>query len=151
MAKALMLAELALMKGEIPVGAVLTRNFEVIAVAHNSVLTFSDSTAHAELLCLQEGARLLGRDNLAQCSLYVTLEPCLMCSQAIMFSRLKKLVFGAYNPKGGGIEHGPRVFYQDYSYRRTNIVGGVFEERCSELIRKFFLKIRMNNSNSLIF
>ncbi len=101
-------------RGEVPVGAVLVDsvNDEIIAAAGNRTKEFTDPTAHAELLVIQQGGRRLKNTHLTGCDLYVTLEPCPMCAQAISFARIRRLYFGAYDPKGGGVEHGPRIFQQ---------------------------------------
>ena len=126
MALALAQAEAAAAAGEVPVGAVLVdgTSGEVLASAHNRVEELHDPTAHAE--------RLTGAD------LYVTLEPCAMCAQAIAFARLRRLYFGAYDPKGGGVEHGARIFAQPTCHHRPEVVGGLEERRCGDLLKDFF-------------
>ena len=101
-----------------------------------------DPTAHAELLAIRAGARLLEQKRLERATLYVTLEPCPMCAQAIAFARLKKLVFGAYDPKGGGVDHGPRIFQQPTCHHRPEVVGGVQELAAARLLRDFFKERR---------
>ena len=96
--------------GEVPVGAVLVKDGVVIARAHNLVITDKDPTAHAELLVIREGARILRNERLTGCDLYVTLEPCAMCAQAMGFARIRRLYFGAGDEKGGGVIHGARIF-----------------------------------------
>ncbi len=118
-------------EGEVPVGAVLAR-------AHNGVEALRDPTAHAELLVLQEAARRLGEKRLTEADLYVTLEPCPMCAGAISLARLRRLYFGAYDPKSGGVEHGPRVFEQSTCHHRPEVVGGVEERAAARLLRTFF-------------
>lgn len=126
--------------GEVPVGAVLVEaaTGRVLAVAHNRVECDADPTAHAELLAIRAAAALQGTPRLPDCDLYVTLEPCPMCAQAIAFARLRRLVFGAYDPKGGGVEHGPRIFEQASCHHRPEVVGGVLERDCAALLREFF-------------
>ncbi|RMD64263.1 MAG: nucleoside deaminase [Alphaproteobacteria bacterium] len=126
--------------GEVPVGAVLVdgRNGALLARAHNRVETWSDPTAHAELLVIQVAARRLGLKRLVEADLYVTLEPCAMCAAAISLARLRRLYFGAYDPKGGGVDHGPRIFEQPTCHHRPEIVGGLEETRCAALLREFF-------------
>lgn len=128
--------------GEVPVGAVLVLDGQVVARAQNRVERDRDPTAHAELLALREGARRLAAKRLTEAVLYVTLEPCPMCAQAIAFARLARLVFGAYDPKGGGVEHGPRIFEQPTCHHRPEIVGGVREREAGELLRSFFRERR---------
>lgn len=126
--------------GEVPVGAVLVEaaSGRVLAAAHNRVECDADPTAHAELLAIRAAAALRGAPRLTDCDLYVTLEPCPMCAQAIAFARLRRLVFGAYDPKGGGVEHGPRIFEGPSCHHRPEVVGGVLERDCGELLREFF-------------
>lgn len=135
--------------GEVPVGAVLvdpTRGGApeeaIVAAAHNRVESDHDPTAHAELLVLRAAARKLGSARLPDCVLYVTLEPCPMCAQAIAFARIGRVVFGAYDPKGGGVEHGPRIFQQPTCHHRPEVVGGVMESDCGALLRAFFRERR---------
>jgi tRNA(Arg) A34 adenosine deaminase TadA len=131
-------AEAAGARGEVPVGAVLVDGEGlVVAAAGNRVEVESDPTAHAEMLVLRTGAARLGR-RLTECDLYVTLEPCAMCAAAIGLARLRRLYFGAYDPKGGAVEHGPRLFEQPTTHHRPEIYGGI-EERCAgDLLRAFF-------------
>ncbi len=140
MAKALELAERAARAGEVPVGALVVEaaSGRVLATAHNRVETDRDPTAHAELLALRVAAKTLGAARLDGCDLYATLEPCAMCAQAIAFARIRRLVFGAYDPKGGGVEHGARIFEQPTCHHRPDIVGGVEEKRAGEMLRDFF-------------
>jgi tRNA(Arg) A34 adenosine deaminase TadA len=140
MKAALELARDAAANGEVPVGAVLVDGDtgEVLAQAHNRVEELTDPTAHAELLVLQEAGRRLGSKRLTHADLYVTLEPCPMCAQAIAFARLRRLYFGAYDPKGGGVDHGPRIFQQPTCHHRLEVIGGVEERACAEALRGFF-------------
>ena len=133
-------AEAAAASGEVPVGAVLVdgETGEVLARAHNLVEAEKDPTAHAELLVIREAAQRLGAKRLTRADLYVSLEPCPMCAQAIAFARLRRLVFGAYDPKGGGVEHGPRIFAQPTCHHRPEVIGGVQERRAGDLLRAFF-------------
>ncbi len=126
--------------GEVPVGAVLVEGSggAVVARAHNLVETQGDPTAHAEILAIREGARRLGVKRLTEADLYVTLEPCAMCAQAIALARLRRLYFGAYDPKGGGVEHGPRIFSQATCHHRPEVIGGLDERRCGDLLTAFF-------------
>ena len=128
MALALAEAEAGARNGEVPVGAILLDgpSGEILARAHNRVEEFKDPTAHAELLVIQEASRRLGLKRLTEAELYVTLEPCPMCAQAIAFARLRRLVFGAEDPKGGGVVNGPRIFEQPSCHHRAiEIEGGV--------------------------
>ena len=130
--------------GEVPVGAVLVdgETGAVLAAAHNRVETDHDPTAHAELLVIRQVARERGETRLAGCDLYVTLEPCPMCAQAISFARLRRVYYGAADPKGGGVEHGPRIFSQPTCHHRPEIYGGFEEVRAGELLRAFFRERR---------
>ena len=133
-------AEKAAAAGEVPVGAVLVDGDSgaVLATAHNRVDTDHDPTAHAEMLVIRAVARERGEKRLAACDLYVTLEPCPMCAQAISFARLRRVYYGAADPKGGGVEHGPRIFAQPTCHHRPEIYGGFEEVRAGELLRAFF-------------
>lgn len=139
MALALVEAEAAARRGEVPVGAVLVdENGRVLAAAGNRVEADRDPTAHAEMLVLRAGAAILGSKHLSGCDLYVTLEPCAMCAAAIGLARLRRLYFGAYDAKGGAVEHGPRLFDQPTTHHRPEIYGGIEERRARELLREFF-------------
>jgi tRNA(adenine34) deaminase len=144
MAEALAEAEAAAAAGEVPVGAVLVEGptGRILARARNRVEEWGDPTAHAELIALREGARALGAKRLTEADLYVTLEPCPMCAAAISFARLRRLYFGAYDPKGGGVEHGARIFEQASCHHRPEIVGGIEERRAGALLRTFFKERR---------
>ncbi len=133
-------ARAAAARGEVPVGAVVVdgESGAVVARAHNLVETDGDPTAHAELLAIREAARRLGAKRLTGADLYVTLEPCAMCAQAIALARLRRLYFGAYDPKGGGVEHGARIFEQPTCNHRPEVVGGLDERRCGEVLKDFF-------------
>jgi tRNA(adenine34) deaminase len=126
--------------GEVPVGAVLVDGDSgtVLAATHNRVEVDHDPTAHAELLAIRAVARARGEKRLAACDLYVTLEPCPMCAQAISFARLRRVYYGAADPKGGGVEHGPRIFGQPTCHHRPEVYGGFEEVRAGELLRAFF-------------
>lgn len=144
MALALTEAEHAAERGEVPVGAVLVRagTGEVVASAGNRVEELKDPTAHAELLVLRAAGKRLGTPRLTDCDLYVTLEPCAMCATAASFARLRRLYFGAYDPKGGAIEHGPRLFEQATLHHRLEVYGGIEEARAAELLQRFFRRLR---------
>jgi tRNA(adenine34) deaminase len=140
MQRALAEAEKAAAAGEVPVGAVLVdgESGAVLAAAHNRVDTDHDPTAHAEMLVIRAAARERGEKRLEACDLYVTLEPCPMCAQAISFARLRRVYYGAADPKGGGVEHGPRIFSQPTCHHRPEVYGGFEEVRAGELLRAFF-------------
>jgi tRNA(Arg) A34 adenosine deaminase TadA len=132
-------AHLAAARGEVPVGAVVVGpDGGVLARAGNAVEARHDAAGHAELLALRAAARARGEARLPDCDLFVTLEPCPMCAQAISFFRIRRLVFGAYDPKGGGVEHGARVFDAPSCHHRPEIVGGVRESEAAALLREFF-------------
>ncbi len=128
---------------EVPVGAVVTDAAgRVLAAAGNEVEARRDPTAHAEMLALRAAAAARGETRLPDCDLYVTLEPCPMCAQAISFFRVRRLVFAAYDPKGGGVEHGARVFDAASCHHRPEVVGGVREREAIGVLRRFFLARR---------
>ncbi len=128
--------------GEAPIGAVVVHQGEVIATAHNLVETTPDPTAHAEVLALRQAAARLGDARLPECDLIVTLEPCAMCAGAIEHARIRRLVFAAYDPKGGGVEHGARVFQRPTCRHAPEIVGGVREAEARDMLRAFFQSLR---------
>ena len=143
MQAALAEAQVAAACGEVPVGAVLTDGEgRVIAAAGNRVEADRDPTAHAEMLVLRAGAAALGVKRLESCDLYATLEPCPMCAAAIGHARIRRLYFAAYDPKGGGVEHGPRIFDQPTANHRPEIYGGIGERQAGALLRKFFRERR---------
>lgn len=126
--------------GEVPVGAVLvdTASGAVLARAHNRVEADGDPTAHAEMLVIREAAARLGAKRLVGCDIYVTLEPCAMCAAAISLARLRRLHYGADDPKGGGVVHGGRFYDQPTCHHRPEVVAGLDAEACGELLRAFF-------------
>lgn len=139
MATALAAAQAAAAAGEVPVGAaVVAADGTVLAVAGNRVRRDHDPTGHAEILALRQAAATRGDARLADCDLYVTLEPCAMCAQAIAFARIRRLYFGAYDPKGGGVDHGPRIFQQATCHHRPEVYGGIGEAAAAALLRDFF-------------
>lgn len=140
MAAALDEARAAAARGEVPVGCVLVRpeTGEILARDGNRTEALADPTAHAEMLVLRAAAARIGGPRLVGCDLYVTLEPCPMCAQAIAFARLRRVYFGAYDPKGGGIEHGPRIFAQPTCHHRPEVYGGIAESACAGLLTDFF-------------
>lgn len=137
MALALAEAEAAGARGEVPVGAVIVKDGMVIARAGNRVEELGDPTAHAEMLAIRAAAAL-GDKRLEGCDLYVTLEPCPMCAAAISLARLRRLYFGAYDPKGGGVEHGAKVFDHATCHHRPEVYGGLEESRAAGMLRGFF-------------
>ena len=143
MGRAIQHAYAASKRGEVPVGAVLVDgNGKEIAADGNRVEERCDPTAHAEMLVLRAGAEKLGTPRLTGCDLYVTLEPCPMCAQAISFARLRRLYFGASDLKGGGVENGPRLFAQSTCHHHPEVFGGIDEVRAGHLLKKFFLARR---------
>jgi cytidine deaminase len=137
MARALELARAAADAGEVPVGAVLTTDRGVVlAEAHNLTRSLPDPTAHAEMLVLRAGAAALGNERLVGCTLWVTLEPCPMCAAAIAEARIARLVYGAADPGGGGVAHGPRIFA--HSRHRPEVVAGIAEAEAAALLKAFF-------------
>jgi tRNA(adenine34) deaminase len=139
MALALAEAKAAGVRGEVPVGAVvIDASGALLARAGNRTEAACDPTAHAEVLAIRAAAKACGTPRLADCDLYVTLEPCAMCAQAIAFARIRRLYFGAFNPKGGGVEHGPRLFEQPTCNHRPEVVGGVDESAAADLLKTFF-------------
>ncbi|MBM3546162.1 MAG: nucleoside deaminase [Alphaproteobacteria bacterium] len=136
-------AEAAAARGEVPIGAVIVDAAgAVLAAAGNRVEEIKDPTAHAEMLAIRAAAARRGEKVLPDCDLYVTLEPCAMCAQAIALARLRRVHFGAYDPKGGGVEHGARVFDHPTCHHRPELVGGIDETRAGELLRRFFRERR---------
>ena len=144
MALALAEAVAAGERGEVPVGAVLVSAGadRVIAREGNRMRELKDPTAHAEMLALRAGAAALGSERLKDCDLYVTLEPCAMCTAAVSFARLRRLYYAARDPKGGAVEHGPRFFQQPTCHHRPEVYGGIGERRAAELLRGFFAQRR---------
>lgn len=136
-------AERARDQGEVPIGAVIvTADGKVLARAGNRTLQLRDPTAHAELLAIREACAKLGSERLMDCDLYVTLEPCAMCAAAISFARIRRLYFGAPDPKGGAVEHGPRFFSQPTCHHAPEVIGGLGETRAASLLKQFFAEKR---------
>jgi tRNA(adenine34) deaminase len=126
-------------RGEVPIGAVvLAPDGAVLARAGNRTLELRDPTAHAELIAIREAAASLGSERLIDCDLYVTLEPCAMCAAAISFARIRRLYFGAPDPKGGAVEHGPRFFGQPTCHHAPEVYGGIGETAAAALLKDFF-------------
>ncbi|OAM01793.1 UNVERIFIED_CONTAM: tadA [Trichonephila clavipes] len=130
-------AKLAQKDDEVPIGAVIVSGSNVVSSAHN---ISNDPTAHAEMLAIKQACELLSTSTLYDSDIYVTLEPCPMCAQAISFARIKRLYFGAYNPKGGGIENGAKIF--QFCSHIPEVYGGILETECSFLLKDFFEKLR---------
>jgi tRNA(adenine34) deaminase len=132
-------AEWAAKRGEVPVGAVLVSSSgEILATAGNQTEADADPTAHAEMIVLRAASKLRGKPRLTDCDLYVTLEPCAMCAAAISFARIRRVLFAAYDPKGGAIEHGPRFFSQPTCHHAPEVVGGIEEQKACALLKTFF-------------
>jgi tRNA(adenine34) deaminase len=123
---------------EVPVGCVIVRDGSVVARANNRTLRDRDPTAHAELLAIREAAAALGSERLTDCDLYVTLEPCAMCTAAISFARIRRLYYGAADPKGGAVENGVRFFASPTCHHRPEVYGGIGESEAGALLRDFF-------------
>lgn len=138
MEMALAEARAASAAGEVPVGCVVVRDGAVVARAGNRTLADRDPSAHAELLALRAAAARLGSERLAGCDLYVTLEPCTMCAAAISFARIRRLYYGAADPKGGAVEHGVRFFASPACHHRPEVYGGIAEAEAAALLRDFF-------------
>lgn len=131
-------ARAAAARGEAPIGAVVTLEGTVLAASGNRTIEDRDPTAHAEVLAIRAAAQAIGSERLVGCDLYVTLEPCAMCAGAISFARIRRLYFGAGDPKGGAVEHGPRFFAQPTCHHAPDVYGGIRESESAELLRAFF-------------
>ncbi len=142
MPRALALARAAADAGEVPIGAVIVKDGQVIAEAHNSPRTDHDPTAHAEILAIRRAAQALGDERLTGCELWVTLEPCAMCAGAIAHARIQRLYYAASDPKGGAVEHGARVFEQEQCLHRPEVYSGIGETEAADILREFFKKRR---------
>lgn len=139
MEQALQLAKEAAFAGEVPVGAVIVcKEGNVLAAEHNRIVELSDATAHAEILAIRAACEQLGSERLVDCDLYVTLEPCTMCAGAISLARLRRIYFGAPDPKGGGVEHGACFFDQATCHHRPEVYGGICEGEAAQLLQDFF-------------
>lgn len=131
-------ARAAAARGEVPVGCLIVRDGAVVASAGNRTLADKDPTAHAEMLAIRTAAQTLGSERLTGCDLYVTLEPCAMCAAAMSFARIRRLYFGAADPKGGAVENGGRFFAQPTCHHRPEVYGGINESDAAVLLRDFF-------------
>jgi tRNA(adenine34) deaminase len=138
MSAALDEARAAQMRGEVPVGCVIARGNDIVARAGNRTIADRDPTAHAELIAIRAAASALGNERLADCDLYVTLEPCTMCAAAMSFARIRRVYFGAADPKGGAVEHGVRFFAAPTCHHRPEVYGGIQESECAALLKDFF-------------
>jgi tRNA(adenine34) deaminase len=125
-------------RGEVPVGCAVVCDGEVVARAGNRTIVDKDPTAHAELLAIRQAAAALRSERLADCDLYVTLEPCAMCAAAMSFARIRRLYFGAADPKGGAVEHGVRFFASPTCHHRPEVYGGISESESAALLKEFF-------------
>ncbi len=136
-------AKAAALRGEVPVGAVvLGPDGRILARAGNNVEAAHDAAGHAEMIALRAAAKLMGSPRLVGCDLVVTLEPCPMCAAAAGLFRIRRVVFGAYDPKGGGVEHGPRIYAAPGAQHRPEVVGGVREQEAAALLKDFFAALR---------
>lgn len=142
MEEAIFQAEMAAKSGEVPVGAVIVKNGRIIASAHNLVETVKNPLLHAEMVVINEASSILDSPRFTDCDLYVTLEPCAMCTQAISFARIRRLYFGAYDVKSGAIENGARIFSKQGCNHIPEIYGGINEIECSRLLKDFFANKR---------
>jgi len=124
--------------GEVPVGCVVVREGKIIARAGNRTLRDRDPTAHAEMLAVRQAAKALGSERLTDCDLYVTLEPCAMCAAALSFARIRRLYYGAADPKGGAVDNGVRFFAAPTCHHRPEVYGGIGESEAAGLLREFF-------------
>jgi tRNA(adenine34) deaminase len=129
-------------RGEVPVGCVIVRGNEVLARAGNRTLSDRDPTAHAEIIAIRQAAALLGSERLDGCDLYVTLEPCAMCAGAVAFARIRRLYYGAADPKGGAVDNGVRFFASPTCHHRPEVYGGMAEAEGATLLKEFFRERR---------
>lgn len=138
MEEALGLARAAAASGEVPVGAIVVKDGIIIGRGANSPVESNDPTAHAEIVAMREAAAFLGDDRLVGCDLWVTLEPCAMCAGAIAHARIARLYYGADDPKGGAVAHGPRLFEQSTVHHRPEVYAGIAADESADLLRQFF-------------
>lgn len=135
-------AEAAAKRGEVPVGAVVVVDGKIVAKSGNQTEAKNDPSAHAEILALREAGERMDSPRLPEADLYVTLEPCAMCAAAISFARIRRVYFAAYDPKGGAVDHGPRFFAQPTCHHAPEVIGGIEEQRSTDLLKRFFEKKR---------
>lgn len=138
MKAALEMAAFAISSNEVPVGAVVVKDGEIIARAHNRVITDKDPSGHAEIVVLREASKFLGSSVLEDVDLYVTLEPCVMCAQAISNARVKRIFFGAHDVKAGALGGAFNLYAQDFCFHKPEVFGGIHEQECGEILRSFF-------------
>jgi tRNA(adenine34) deaminase len=131
-------ARAAAAAGEVPVGCVIVRGGDVLARTRNRTLAERDPTAHAEMLAIRQAAAAIGSERLVDCDVHVTLEPCTMCAAALSFARIRRLYYGAADPKGGAVESGVRFFSSPTCHHRPDIYGGIGEQEAAALLRGFF-------------
>ncbi|MFC5443578.1 nucleoside deaminase [Rhizobium halophytocola] len=143
MAAAIEEARAAGARGEVPIGAVLVKDGEIIARAGNETRRLNDVTAHAEILAIRRAAATLADERLVDADLYVTLEPCAMCAAAISFARIRRLYYGAEDPKGGGVDHGGRFYAQPTCHHAPEVYSGIGEAESAEILRAFFQERRV--------
>lgn len=129
-------------RGEVPIGAAILRDGDVIAAAGNRTRELNDPTAHAEMLAIRLACEALASERIGDCDLYVTLEPCPMCAGAISFARIRRLYYAASDPKGGGVEHGPRVFSHETCHHAPEVYSGIREGEAAAMLRTFFQEKR---------
>jgi tRNA(adenine34) deaminase len=129
-------------RGEVPVGCVIVRGGEVLARAGNLTIAHRDPTAHAEIVAIRRAATLLASERLDACDLYVTLEPCAMCAGAVAFARIRRLYYGAVDPKGGAVDNGVKFFASPTCHHRPEVYGGLAEAEASALLKEFFRERR---------
>lgn len=144
MKEALIEAKKAYEKGEIPVGAVLVIDGEIISRAYNQKETTFDPTAHAEILAIRQASQIIGAWRLTEATLYVTKEPCIMCSGAIVNARIKRVVYGCYDPKGGGVVSLYRILQDNRLNHQVEIQSGILEDECRHILQEFFRELRQN-------
>ncbi len=128
--------------GEVPIGAVLVYDGNIVAQSGNCTITKSDPTAHAEINVIRERCAQLGVQRIPDHDLFVTLEPCPMCASAISNARIRKIYFGAYDPKGGGVDHGAKIFTHPQCHHKPEVIGGVMEAQCADILKDFFKERR---------
>jgi tRNA(adenine34) deaminase len=135
-------ARAAAAAGEVPIGCVVVNDGAVVARAHNRTIADRDPTAHAEMLALRAASAALGTERLTDCDVYVTLEPCTMCAGALSFARIRRLYYGAADPKGGAVESGVQLFASPTCHHRPEVYGGIAEQEAAALLREFFAERR---------
>ncbi len=147
MQKALNLAKISATQDEIPVGCLIVDSAtgEIISSTHNLSQHSEDATAHAEILAIRQACQILKQNRLWDMDMYVTLEPCTMCASAISFARIKNLYFGAYDEKGGAVINGVKFYEQKTCHHKPNVVGGILEEKCSQILKDFFKNKRIKD------